>query len=70
MDRAAKNPFDLMDELEKVLGIRSVPINWPIGTDGDFEGVYERESRNVLLFDREEAVDGGKMCFTRGAALS
>jgi peptide chain release factor 3 len=36
MDRAAKNPFDLMDELEKVLGIRSCPVNWPIGTDGDF----------------------------------
>jgi peptide chain release factor 3 len=61
MDRAAKNPFDLMDELEKVLGIRSVPINWPIGTDGDFEGVYERESRNVLLFDRENNDHGASM---------
>ena len=61
MDRAAKNPFDLMDELEKVLGIRSVPINWPIGTDGDFEGVYERSSRNVLLFDRENNDHGASM---------
>ncbi|MBR3341795.1 MAG: peptide chain release factor 3 [Clostridiales bacterium] len=61
MDRAAKNPFDLMDELEKVLGIRSVPINWPIGTDGDFEGVYERASRNVLLFDRENNDHGASM---------
>ena len=37
MDRAAKDPFALMDELEEVLGIRSCPINWPIGTDGDFQ---------------------------------
>ncbi len=51
MDRAAKNPFDLMDELEKVLGIASVPVNWPIGTDGDFQGVYDRAQRQVELFD-------------------
>lgn len=51
MDRAARNPFDLMDELEKVLGIRSVPINWPIGTDGDFRGVFDRRHNQVELFD-------------------
>ncbi len=51
MDRASKNPFDLMDELEKVLGIASTPINWPIGTDGDFQGVYNRQKRQVELFD-------------------
>ena len=61
MDRATKNPFDLMDELEKVLGIRSVPINWPIGTDGDFEGVYERETRSVMLFDKENNDHGASM---------
>lgn len=51
MDRASKNPFDLLDELEKVLGIRSTPMNWPIGTDGDFKGVYLRESEQILMFD-------------------
>jgi len=61
MDRAAKNPFDLMDELEKVLGIRSCPVNWPIGTDGDFEGVYERESKRVLVFDKENNDHGASM---------
>lgn len=50
MDRAAKNPFDLMDELEKVLGIFAVPYNWPIGTDGDFQGVYNRRLKQVELF--------------------
>ena len=61
MDRAAKNPFDLMDELEKVLGIRSCPVNWPIGTDGDFEGVYERDSQSVLVFDKENNDHGASM---------
>ena len=38
MDRAGKDPFALMEEMEQVLGIRACPINWPIGTDGDFQG--------------------------------
>ncbi len=61
MDRAAKNPFDLIDELEKVLGIRSTPVNWPIGTDGDFEGVFERQSGEVLLFDSSNQDHGASM---------
>ncbi len=50
MDRAAKDPFSLMEELEQVLGIRSCPINWPIGVDGDFQGVYHRDTKNVELY--------------------
>ena len=50
MDRAAKDPFALMEELENVLGIRACPINWPIGVDGDFQGVYHRDSRTVELY--------------------
>ena len=50
MDRAAKDPFSLMEEIEQVLGIRSVPINWPIGVDGDFQGVYHRDTRMVELY--------------------
>ncbi|MDI9497429.1 MAG: peptide chain release factor 3 [Bacillota bacterium] len=51
MDRAAKPPFDLMDELEKVLGIESYPMNWPIGIHGDFFGIYDRRRGQVLRFD-------------------
>jgi peptide chain release factor 3 len=51
MDRAARDPFELMDELEKVLGIFSVPVNWPIGIDGDFQGVYNRKHHQVEIFD-------------------
>ena len=50
LDRAGKNPFDHMDEIETVLGIRACPMNWPIGTDGDFKGVYHRETGRVELF--------------------
>jgi len=50
MDRAAKDPFSLMEELEQVLGIRSCPINWPIGVDGDFQGVYHRDTKMVELY--------------------
>lgn len=50
LDRASKNPFELMQEIEDVLGIRSYPMNWPIGTDGDFKGVYNRKLKQIELF--------------------
>ena len=50
MDRAAKDPFSLMEELETVLGIRTCPMNWPIGTDGDFQGVFHRDTKLVELY--------------------
>lgn len=51
MDRAAKDPFELMEEIENVLGIHSYPMNWPIGTDGDFKGVYNRKLKQIELFE-------------------
>jgi peptide chain release factor 3 len=50
MDRAAKDPFALMEEIENVLGIRTCPMNWPIGVDGDFQGVYIRDSGTISLY--------------------
>ncbi len=50
MDRAAKDPFALMEELETVLGIRACPMNWPIGVDGDFQGVCHRDTRMIELY--------------------
>lgn len=50
LDRAGKDPFDLMEEIENVLGIRSYPINWPIGTDGNFKGVYNRKLAQIEAF--------------------
>ncbi|WP_432665264.1 peptide chain release factor 3 [Wukongibacter baidiensis] len=51
LDRAGKDPFDLMDEIENVLGIRSYPMNWPIGTDGNFKGVFNRQKKQIEVFD-------------------
>ena len=50
MDRAAKDPFALMEEIENVLGIRTCPMNWPIGVDGDFQGVYIRKTGDISLY--------------------
>src|SRR4051794_10925890 len=53
LDRPSRDPLDLLDELEKVLGIRSCPMTWPIGTGDRFRGVYDRREGEVLLFQTE-----------------
>ncbi|OAB48580.1 peptide chain release factor 3 [Paenibacillus antarcticus] len=50
LDREGRTPFELMEELEQVLGIRSVPMNWPIGTGRELCGVYDRMKNQVELF--------------------
>ncbi len=52
LDRPSRPPLDLLDELESVLGIASVPMNWPLGNGPFFKGVYDRRSREVHLFER------------------
>lgn len=50
MDREAKDPFELMSDIENVLGIRTCPINWPIGCGKNFKGVYDRTTRTITTF--------------------
>ena len=50
LDRDANDTFDLLDEVEKELGISTCPINWPIGSGKGFKGVYDRESRSVITY--------------------
>ncbi|MBE6732978.1 MAG: peptide chain release factor 3 [Ruminococcaceae bacterium] len=50
LDREARDPFELLDELEKEFGIGTYPINWPIGCGVDFKGVFDREKRQILSF--------------------
>ncbi|MDY6041673.1 MAG: peptide chain release factor 3 [Candidatus Faecousia sp.] len=50
MDREAKDPFDLLDEVERELGIETYAMNWPIGSGKDFQGVYDREQSRLLFF--------------------
>lgn len=51
LDRAGRDPFDLLEDIEKVLGIRSYPMNWPIRTDNNFKGVYNRQKKQIELFN-------------------
>ncbi len=50
LDREARDPFDLLDELEREFGIGTYPMNWPIGCGQSFKGVYDRIERRILSF--------------------
>ena len=50
MDRDANDTFELLDDIEKELGIETCPINWPIGSGKDFKGVYDRNTKKVMTF--------------------
>lgn len=52
LDRPARPPLELIDELERVLGIHALPLNWPLGSGREFRGVYDRETSEVHLFER------------------
>jgi peptide chain release factor 3 len=53
LDQPSKDPFELMDEIERVLGISAAPMNWPLGDGVDFRGVYDLEARELLLYERQ-----------------
>ncbi len=55
-DRPTRNPLELLDELENVLGLQSSPVIWPLGNGPSFRGVFDRRTRQVHLFER---VPGG-----------
>src|SRR6185503_16862548 len=57
LDRPARDPLSLLDELERVLGIEACPINWPLGDGADFRGVFDRQAKLVHFFER---VPGGE----------
>ncbi|KAA8674482.1 peptide chain release factor 3 [Clostridium sp. MT-14] len=51
MDRESKDPFELMEDIENVLGIKSYPMNWPIGSGKDFKGIYDRKKNLIEVFN-------------------
>ena len=67
MDREARDIFDLLDEIEKELGIPTCPVNWPIGSGKQFAGVYDRKSQKIDLF--EDTMKGTKMGTMKEIAL-
>lgn len=58
MDRDAQSPYDLLDEIEKELGIGTYPMNWPIGSGVDFKGVYDREKSEIFAFEGDKELRG------------
>ena len=51
LDHEARDPFELMEEIENVLGINTYPMNWPIGSGRNFRGVFDRQTRRVIAFE-------------------
>lgn len=52
MDMPSREPLALIDEIEQVLGIGAVPLNWPIGDGPTFQGIYDLRQQRVLRFSR------------------
>ncbi|WP_418223265.1 peptide chain release factor 3 [Clostridium isatidis] len=80
MDREIRDPFELLEEIENELGIKTYPMNWPIGSGKEFKGVYERDNNRIIVFSAgnhgqkevdaiEGAVDDPKFKELLGEAL-
>lgn len=55
MDRHGKEPLELLEELENVLGIRSCPLNWPLGMGSYFKGIYDRQHNRIELYKGDDS---------------
>jgi peptide chain release factor 3 len=51
-DQPARDPFELLSELERELNVSAVPMNWPIGDGPSFQGVFDLRHQQVLRFER------------------
>lgn len=60
LDRETKDPFDLVQELEDVLGLPSVPVTWPIGNGLNFEGIYDLRTNEVVLYKAGKTITLGE----------
>ena len=52
-DRPARDPLELMDDIERALGIAAAPVNWPIGSAERLRGVYDIRGQTLLRYERE-----------------
>jgi peptide chain release factor 3 len=67
-DRAGEPPLKLLDDVESELGLHCYPVTWPIAEGGRLIGVYDRLTRQIHLFDRDEH-HGSRQARTRNAEL-
>ncbi|MFT7402183.1 MAG: peptide chain release factor 3, partial [Hydrogenophaga sp.] len=59
MDREVQAPLDLMDEIERELGMTVVPFTWPVGMGKTFRGVFDRRTDQMRVFAAGEDRRGG-----------
>ena len=52
LDRPGRDPFELLDEIERELGLQTYAVNWPIGMGDRFKGIFDRQSQQIHLYDR------------------
>mgnify|MGYP000310998883 CR=1 FL=1 len=52
LDRPGREPLELLDEIERELGLQTYAVNWPIGMGDRFQGVFDRQKRQIHLFER------------------
>ncbi len=56
MDREARDPFDLLDEVASTLALDTAPVTWPIGRANEFAGTYDLRTRELhMLRDLEQS---------------
>ncbi|HEY7956503.1 MAG TPA: peptide chain release factor 3, partial [Polyangia bacterium] len=67
LDRHGREPLELLDEIERVLELPCSPVNWPIGSGPQFQGVFDRFTRELIRFERAEA--GAKQATMSTGAL-
>ena len=65
LDRDARSPYELMEELENEFGILTYPMNWPIGSGRDFKGVYDRQRGEILAYSESHKGQYAKRSWMR-----
>jgi peptide chain release factor 3 len=72
MDRESRDPFDLLDEIEKTLALDTAPVTWPVGRGRDFVGTVDIATGGVRLLDGDAGAAGQlrKMSVREVAALN
>ena len=66
MDREARDPFELMDEIEQDLALDVTPANWPIGMGRDFQGCYDLMGDRLVLMERTKEKQGERIAEVKG----
>jgi peptide chain release factor 3 len=58
LDREGRDPIEVLDEVETVLGIQCAPITWPIGMGKTFKGIFHLLEDSVRLFEPHSSEAG------------